>query len=49
MLNVMENNKFSADKHTPIQYPLRKEEAPTTTADIPSGLNRIEVWALRVH
>ena len=38
MLNVMENEKFSADNHTPIKYLLRKQEAPTMIADLPDGL-----------
>ena len=36
-LNVMDNDKFLADKYNPIQYLVHKDEAPTATA----GLNRL--------
>ena len=44
----MENDKFSADKHTPIQYLLRKDEVPTETADLPAGINRLDIRSLQV-
>ena len=44
----MENDKFLADKHTPVQYFLCEEEGPTATYDIPDGLNCLEVRALQV-
>ena len=44
LLNVMENKKFLSDKHTPIKYLLRKQEATTATDDLPAGLSRLEVW-----
>ena len=44
----MDNDKFSDDTHTLIQYLLRKDEAPTETSDIPDGINRVEVRALQV-
>ena len=34
----MDNDALSADKHTPIQYLLQKQEAHTTTADLPVRL-----------
>ena len=46
LLNVMENDELSADKHTPIHYLLRKYEAPTKTDDPPAGLKRLEVRSL---
>ena len=39
MLNVMENEKLSADKHTPIQYLLCKQEAPMKTDDLLASLS----------
>ena len=41
LLNVMDNEKLTADKYTPIQYLLCKQEALTTTADLPYGLIRL--------
>ena len=38
MLNEMDNEKSSATSHTPIQYLLQKQEAHTTTADLPVRL-----------
>ena len=46
LLNVMNNDKFLADKHIMIHYLLCTQEVLTTTADIPSGLSRLEVRAL---
>ena len=40
LLNVMNNDKFSSNKHNTIQYLLHKQEAPTTTAYLPAGLGR---------
>ena len=48
LLNVIENEKVSADKHTPIQYLLHKQESPTTTADLSAVLSRLEVRAIQV-
>ena len=45
---MVENEIFLADKHTPIQYLLRKQESPMITADLPAGLSRIEVSSLQV-
>ena len=44
----MNNDKFLADKHIMIHYLLCTQEVLTTTADIPSGLSRLEVRALWV-
>ena len=38
LLNMMENEKLSADNYTPIQYLLLKQEASTTTADLPYSI-----------
>ena len=43
----MENDKLSADIPTMIKYLLRKKEAPMETADIPAGINCLEVRALQ--
>ena len=43
----MDNDKFLADNHTHIQYLLHEEEAPTSTAYLPAGINRLEVQALQ--
>ena len=48
LLDVIENDKLSTDNHITIQYLLREQEAPTTTSDIPDGLNHLEVLALQV-
>ena len=45
----MKNENLLADKHTPIKYLLHKYEVPTETADLPAGLNRLEVRALQVN
>ena len=44
----MENCKLFANKHTPIPYLLRKQEAPTVAANLPDIIIRLEVRALQV-